>query len=100
VDDAGRPLPHATLELVTAQGREAAYADREGRFLVRRPAEGAWSITAFDSGFDRVTRDVAANSGGSLVFSLRYAGTQEVPDRERLDRACRCPGDFFAHEPR
>jgi len=100
LDDAGRPLPYATLELVTAQGRETAYTGRDGRFLVRAPTEGAWSITAFDSGFEPVTRDVPANSGGSFVFTLRYRGTQEVPDRERLDRTCRCPGDFFAHEQR
>lgn len=99
VDDAGRPLPYATLELVTAQGRETAYTGRDGRFLVRAPAEGAWSITAFDSGFEPVTRDVPANSGGSFVFTLRYAGTQEVPDRERLDRSFGCPADFFVHEP-
>ncbi len=98
VDNAGRPIPYATLELVRAGGRETAYTDREGRFLVR-PSAGAWSIAAFDSGFEPVTMDMSGTTSGSLVFALPSVGTPDIT--ERLNRrTCYCPSDSFVHELR
>jgi hypothetical protein len=100
VDDAGRPLPYATLELVTPEGRQTAKADHEGRFLVRAPA-GAWSITALESGFEPVTKDMSGNSSGPLIFKLPNAATQDAANTGRLTRrACYCPGELFVHEQR
>lgn len=100
VDDAGRPLPYATLDLVTVQGRETAYTDHEGRFRVRAPV-GTWSITASDSGFEAVTREVSGTTSGPLVFRLPNAGTQGVANTERLNRrTCYCHAVSFVHEQR
>jgi len=98
LDEVDRPLPHATLE-IAAGGRSAtAHTDREGRFIVRVPAEGEWTLTAFDSGFGAVARPLSNAAPEPLVFRLPFTGTQEVSDHERLDCACRCPGDLFANE--
>ena len=100
VDDAGRPLPHARLEVVSPIRREVAYADADGRFLVRVPTDATWPLTASDTGFGAVTQQVSGAVAEPTVFRLRYAGTTGVPDSERLSRACRCPGDLFAHSGR
>ena len=101
VDEANHPLPHATLEVVAPSGlRETAYADREGRFVLRAPANDPWQLTAFDSGFEPGTLPVSSDSANPLLFRLRFAGTEDVADRERLARDCRCPGNVFAHEGR
>ena len=100
VDNTGQPIPYTTLELVRAQGRETAYTDREGRFLVRASA-GAWSITASDSGFEPVTMDMSGTTSGSLVFALPSVGTPDITDTERLNRrTCYCPAASFVHEQR
>jgi hypothetical protein len=100
IDHTGRALPYATLELVRADGRETAYTDREGRFLVRAPA-GAWSITASDSGFEPVTMDMSGTTSGSLVFTLPFVGTPDIANAERLKRhTCYCHAESFVHEPR
>ena len=98
VDEAGRALPYATLELVTSGGRQTADADREGRFLVRAPA-GTWSITASDSGWEAVTMDMSGTTSGSVVFSLPSVGRADVANRDRLSRrTCYCPAESFVHE--
>ena len=99
IDDAGRPLPYATLELVTPEGRQTGYADREGRFFVRAPT-GA-SITASDSGFEPVARELSGTTSEPLVFKLPFTSTQDVGNIEHLRRRiCSCPGDLFVHEQR
>ena len=62
IDANGHPLPHARINLV---GRQVAYADNEGRFLVRDAA--------------------------SVVLTLEYVGTTGVPDQERFG-GCECDG--------
>jgi Carboxypeptidase regulatory-like domain len=100
VDDSGRPLPHARLEVVSPIRREVAYSDADGRFLVRVPIDATWPLTASDTGFPAVTQQVSGSVAEPTVFKLAYAGTTGVPDSERLSRACRCPGDLFAHSGR
>jgi hypothetical protein len=100
VDHAGRPLPYATLELVTAEGRQTAYTNREGRFLVRAHA-GTWSLTASDSGFEAVTMDMSGTTSGSLVFTLPLSSTADLGNGDRLNRrTCYCPAVSFVHEQR
>ena len=100
IDNTGRALPFAMLELVRASGRETAYTDREGHVLVHAPA-GAWSITAFDDGFEPVTIDISGTTSGSLVFTLPQIGTQDITNRHRANRpTCYCPAESFVHEQR
>jgi hypothetical protein len=86
VDTAGRPLPHARIELV---GREAAFSDHQGRFLLRMPVNETWVIAASDTGFRRVTQDVSGADGASVALSLEYRSTASAPDLERLG-GCEC----------
>lgn len=100
VDGSGRPLAHARIQIVSPVRRDEAYADAEGRFRVRVPVGQAWPLTASDSGFGVVTRQVSADLDDPIVFRLRRAGTTGVPETERLNRGCRCPGDLFTHPGR
>ena len=95
VDESGRPLPHARVEIVSPVGREAAYADREGRFQVRLSPNHTWPLTARDSGFGAVTQKVSGGTRApTLVFRLPNVDTRALPVVERLTRPC-CPVDLF-----
>ena len=95
VDEAGRPLPHARLEVVSPLRRDVAYADIEGRFRISAPIHETWPLTASDSGFRSVTRQVSGAVAEPIVLRLAYAGTTGLPESERLSRGCRCPDDFL-----
>ena len=92
VDESDRPLPHAHLEVVSSIGREVAYADDEGRFLVRAPINEMWPLTASDTGFRAVTQQLSGAVAEPIELRLAHAGTTGVPNEERLARGCRCPG--------
>lgn len=94
VDNAGHPLPHARIELV---GREVAYADREGRFLLRLPVNETWVLAASDTGFRRVTQQVSGADAASAVLSLEFGGTASVPDEERFG-GCECPTSLLPYD--
>ena len=91
VDKAGRPLPHARIQL---DGREAAYTDIEGRFLIRLPVNETESLTATDTGFRSVTQHFSGADAATVVLSLDYEGTTAVPDVQRF-RGCECPAGFL-----
>lgn len=95
VDDAGNRLPFARVELVGPHKyRETTSADTEGRFLVRPPAEGQWTLTASDSGFNPVVQSVSSRTATSLTFRLRPDAGAVLPDIEYFDHECACP-EFF-----
>jgi len=96
VDESGRPLPRARLEIVGPVGREVAYANREGRFQVRLSPNQTWRLTARDSGFGAVTLMVSGGDTSPLVFRLPNADTRALPAVERLARPC-CQGDLFTN---
>jgi hypothetical protein len=98
VDTAGRPLPHARVEAVTSSYREAAYTDNEGQFVVRLPLDSTWQLTASDSGFGPMTRQVSGHDVEPIVLRLDFEGTAGVPPQERLDRGCGC-GRLFVASP-
>ncbi|HXG69125.1 MAG TPA: carboxypeptidase-like regulatory domain-containing protein [Gemmatimonadaceae bacterium] len=100
VDESRRGLPYARLELLSATGPEVAYADGEGRFRVRLPLNEHWPLTASDSGFGAVTQQVSGIVSQPVVLTLPRAGTEGLPDTERLSRGCRCPGNLFPHTGR
>lgn len=100
VDEAGRPLPHARLEIVSPVSHEVAYADREGRFRVRVLANQTWPLTARDSGFGVATQQISGITGPPLVLRLPNAEAAGLPDLETFARACRCGGDLFTHPGR
>jgi hypothetical protein len=100
VDDFHRPLPHARLEILGSSRREVAYANGEGRFRARLPADGAWPLTASDTGYGEVTERVSGTSAAPAVLTLARDGKAPIPDTERFSRACRCPGDLFTHAGR
>ena len=68
VDDAGRPLPYATLDLVTVQGRETAYTDHEDVASMRPSALVDYGIR---QRFEAVTKEVSGTTSGPLVSSFR-----------------------------
>ncbi len=86
VDKSGRPLPYARIQLV---GREVAYADSNGRFLIRVPVNERWPLTASDTGFRADTQQISGADAASVVLSLEYVDTTGVPDVERFGR-CDC----------
>ena len=88
IDKTGRPLPHARIELV---GREVAYADSEGRFLIRLSVNETWPIKAADTGFREVTEQVSGADAASVVLILEYVSTDGAPDHERFG-GCECHG--------
>jgi hypothetical protein len=94
VDEESRPLPRARVQIATQFHRRTTYTDREGRFLVSAPVEGTWSITASDSGFAATTRKISKATAGPIVLTLRFAGTGNVPNLERLTPDC-CPSDYL-----
>jgi hypothetical protein len=98
-DESGRPLPHARLEVVAPTRREVAYADVEGRFKVRLPASGEWTVTASDTGFQPETRQETGASAAIITFRLRRDGMARSPDVEHFARRC-CPGELFTHAER
>jgi hypothetical protein len=99
VDEANRPLPYVRVELVSPMRRETAYTDIDGRFLVRAPLEGAWPITASDSGFASATQQISNVTAGPIVLRLRFLGTQGPPRSERFELGCLCP-EYFTHGER
>jgi hypothetical protein len=96
VDDAGRPLPHARLKIVSPTRQEFDHADNEGRFVVRLPADGFWQMIASDSGFAPISQQISKATIEPLVLRLRFVGTQGLPDTEMFNHRCRCP-EYFAH---
>ncbi len=100
LDESGRPLAHARIEIVNPMSRAVAYADGEGRFRVRVPLGESWPLTASDSGFARITQHVSGTAAASLVFRLPRSAQTSVPEIERFPRGCRCPGDLFTHHGR
>lgn len=94
VDEAGRPLPHARLEVAGPKRWEIAYADAEGRFRFRPPVEGTWPIVASDGGFAPARQQISSATTGPLVLQLRFLGTQGLPDTE-FNTECDCP-EYFA----
>jgi hypothetical protein len=100
LDDSGRSLPHARLEIVAPSRREVAYADDEGGFKLRLPTSGKWTLTASDTGFQPETMQASGSSVAPIVFRLRHDGKATPPDVERFERGCRCPGDLFTHDER
>lgn len=97
VNDSGRPLAHARLEIKTPLRSEMSYADIEGRFRVRVPVIGSWPLTASDTGFAAVTRQVSWTAETPVVLKLSWVGTAGVADTERLRQPC-CPPDLFTHD--
>jgi len=115
VDTEGRPLPHARLEIVvslppfvpgpsqprvTRNWRESAYADAQGLFTVRLPVDGAWGVSASDTGFPSRVQLFYGSDVTPVVLTLSFAGTDGLQEYERLDRGCRCPGNLFTHAGR
>ena len=96
MDDSGRPLPRAQLEIVGPVGREVAYANREGQFQVRLSPNQTWPLTARDSGFGAVTLTVTGGDTSPLVFRLPNADTRALPAVERLAPPC-CQGNLFTN---
>jgi hypothetical protein len=88
VDKAGNPLPHARVELV---GREWAFTDSEGRFLIRLPVNETWPLTVTDTGFRSVTQHVSGADAATLVINLEYAEATGAPGVERSG-GCECDG--------
>ena len=110
VDEAGRPLPRARLEIAVpmpaepgvaaSTRREMTYTDSEGRFFVLVPVAGAWPLTAADSGFRPVTQQVSASATEPIVFKLFFTGTgPELPEQEQLSRMC-CGSPLFTDRVR
>jgi hypothetical protein len=97
VDEAGRPLARARLEISTPLRHEFAYADNEGRFRVRLPLNESWPLTASASGFAAVKQHVSGTTDLPMVFRLPHVGAMVVPDTERFKRPC-CPLDLFTHD--
>src|SRR5262249_62017 len=100
VDQAGRPLAHARLEIGSPLQRNFGYADGEGRFRVRLPVNGNWPLTASDGGFGTLKLQVSGTADVPIVFRLPYTGTSDLSDVQTLKRGCRCPGDLFTHDGR
>ena len=100
VDESGRPLAHARLEVVSPLRREAAYADGEGRFKIRLPVNSSWPLTVSDGDFRAQTQEVSGAGDVPLVFKLAQAWSPGLPDLQRFTRGCRCPGDLFTHDGR
>jgi hypothetical protein len=100
VDESGRPIAHARLELVSPLRHDVAYASNDGRFRVRLPVSGNWPLTASDSGFRPLKLQVSGSADVPIVLRLPHVGTTSVPDVERLKRGCRCPSDLFTHNER
>ena len=111
VDETGRPLPRARLEIAVpipaeagvapaSTWREVRYADTEGRFSVLAPVAGAWALTASDSGFRPVTQQVSGSATEPLVFTLFFTGIGPPTEYERFSQGCRCSGDLFTHQGR
>lgn len=73
VEESGRPLAHARLEVASPLRRETAYADDEGRFKVRLPVNSSWPLTASDGGFRAQTQEVSGAGDMPLVFKLAQA---------------------------
>lgn len=103
VDESGRPLPNARLEVVYRSsrevGREVALSDREGRFRIRLPASGTWPLTASDNGFSGVTQQVSGTTASPIIFALPSGVTRTLPDSEPFYRGC-CAGELFVHPGR
>jgi hypothetical protein len=99
VDDAGRSLPHAHMEIASPTRRESATADGNGRFVIHLPADGVWQMTASDTGFAPASRLISNATSEPLVLTLRFVGTQGLPDAEMFNHGCSCP-EYFAHEER
>jgi hypothetical protein len=98
VDEAGRPLPRARVTMTASNRHETAYADGEGRFRVRPPAGGTWSLGASDSGFAPVTQQVSTATATPLVIRLSFVGTRDLADTEGFDHECSCPQYFVFGE--
>ncbi len=97
MDGEGRRLAHAVLEVQGPEGREVAYADRDGRFRVRLSATREWPLRVRDSGFGAITAQVSASSSDPIVVTLKRS-TVKPPDTELMARGCRCPRDLFTHK--
>jgi hypothetical protein len=100
VDQAGRPLPHARLEVVSPMRRELRYADSEGRFVIRLAPNETWPLTASDTGFRALTKRVSGAVAEPIELRLIQTDGSTPSETERFGRGCRCPGDLFAHEGR
>ena len=115
LDSEGRPLPRARLEMVAPllsepgdragspnTRSEVVLTDAEGRFYFFAPLKGTWRLTASDSGFRPVTRDVSASVREPLEFRLTFTGSNPVSvlEYEQIDQGCGCAGTLFGSRRR
>ncbi len=100
VDEFGRPVAHARLEISSQTRREVSYADNEGRFRVRLPVAESWTLTASYGDLGAVKQQVTWAADVPIAFRLPHIDTTSIPDMERFNRGCRCPGDLFTHAGR
>ena len=98
-DNSGRPLPHARLEIVAPDRREAAYADSMGRFEVLLPNDPPWPFIVSDTGF-RVRKLQASRAHVTpMVTRLEPGDVQDVPETKTFALGCLCPV-LFTHQGR
>ena len=98
VSEAGWPVPHSLVEVVDGRGRrlDTAYTDSDGRFIVKVPARGSWTLRSLEPGFEAVSVRVSRTTVGPVVLSLRYRGSGVAQMYETLGRCCR--SGFLMHD--
>ena len=100
VDQQGRPLAYARVELRNPQRIESAHADHDGRFRVRLPRQTTWRLSASAYGYAPSTQQVGGDAGDTVVLRLVRSDVERTMERERVPRGCRCGSDLFTHAGR
>ena len=98
MSEPGWPVPHSLLEVVDGRGRrlDTAYTDSDGRFIVKVPGRGSWTLRSLEPGFEAASVKVSRSTVGPVVLSLRYRGTGVARMYETLGGCCR--SFLFLHD--
>jgi hypothetical protein len=100
-DQAGRPVPHANLQLRGGPREEQAYSGPAGEFSANVRVGDALQMVASDSSFVAETKTLkVGRKNEPLILKMTPKETPEKTGIEHLRRGCRCAGDVFFHERR
>jgi hypothetical protein len=100
-DQAGRPVPHVSLELRGGPRQAQAYSGLKGEFSANVRVGDALELVASDSSFVTETRTLkAGRTNAPLILRMTPTDGQPKAGLEHLRRGCRCAGDIFFHERR
>ena len=100
-DQAGRPVPHAGLEILGSARRATAWSGLNGEFEATLPVGSTCELVVRDTAFERTSVALrVSEKNPPIPIALVSKVSTALPDIEDFPRPCRCGSDVFLHAGR